>query len=104
METLDIILKFAPVWGPSSIVVFLWYMSDRSNQKALSAYREDTLAQSKEHEKALAEVRQMYLNNVELVKGYHKIAEGLQSLIVVNTQAMTQLCVKVDAAAKTGSK
>jgi hypothetical protein len=96
METIDIIAKFAPVWGPASVVVFLWYMSDRANQKALTAYREDTLRQSAEHEKALAEVRQMYISNVELVKNYQKIAEGLQSLIVVSTQAITRLCDKTD--------
>lgn len=99
METIDLLMKFAPVWGPASIVVFLWYMSDRSNQKALNTYREDTLAQGRAHEKALAEVKQMYLNNVELVKNYQKIAEGLQGLIVLNTQTITRLCDRVETVA-----
>jgi hypothetical protein len=97
VETLDLIVKFVPVMGPAGIVLLLWYLSDKSNQRTLAAYREDTLVQQRNHEKALAEVKQMYLDNVELVKDYHAIADGLQSLIVLNTQTITRLCYQIEA-------
>lgn len=40
---------------------------------------------------------QMYENNVELVKNYEKVAEGLQSILVLSTQAMTQVKDRIDA-------
>jgi hypothetical protein len=96
MDAVDVLWKIGPFVGPSGIFVLLWYLSDRANQRALAAYREDTLAMRAEHDKALVEVRQMYKDNSELVRSYQKIAEGLQDLIVLNTRTITNLCDKVD--------
>lgn len=96
MDILDTIMKFLPILGPGGIVLLLWYVGERTSRAALQAYREDTLRQSQEHEKALAAAVQMYKDNVQLVKSYEKIAEGLQDLIVLNTQTITRLCDKVD--------
>lgn len=34
----------------------------------------------------------MYESNVRLVEKYEKVAEDLQSVIIMNTQAMTRVC------------
>lgn len=93
---LDLVLKIASVFGPGGLVIILWYLSDKSHQKTIAQYRDDTQQQMVEHSKALAEVRQMYIDNVELVKAYQKIAEGLQSMIVLSTQTLQRVCDKID--------
>lgn len=50
-------------------------------------------AMEKRHEAAL----QMYQDNVKLVQAYEKVAEGLQDIIVLSTQTMTQVKASVDA-------
>ena len=97
MEFVDIFLKIAPWGGPGVVIIALWLLSDKAAQRALLAYREDTLRQTQEHAAALSEVREMYKNNVDLVKNYQHIAEGLQTLIVLNTQTITKLCDKVES-------
>lgn len=46
----------------------------------------------KRHESAI----KMYEENVKLVINYEKIAEGLQSIIVLSTQRMTEVKDRVD--------
>jgi len=48
-------------------------------------------------EKRHAEVRQMYEDNVRLVRGYEKLAEGLQDIVVLSTQVMTEVRAAVVA-------
>ena len=86
VSILDLVLKVAANLGLPGIVLLIWYFSDKDNKATLTQYREDMI-----------EIRQMYVNNVELVKGYQGLAEGLQSLIVLNTQTITRLCDKIDA-------
>ena len=47
----------------------------------------------KRHEAAL----KMYDENVKLVVAYEKVAEGLQDIIVLSTQTMTQVKDRIDA-------
>lgn len=48
------------------------------------------------HEKRHAAVVKMYEDNVQLVKGYERVAEGLQDILVLSTQTMTQVKSSVD--------
>jgi len=95
MDWVDIFLKVAPWGGPGVVIIALWVLSDKAAQRALLAYREDTLRQTSEHAKALSEMREMYKNNVELVKSYQSVAAGLQDLIVLNTRTITSLCEEI---------
>lgn len=47
-------------------------------------------------EKRHAEAVQMYENNVHLLKDTQRIAEGLQSIVVLSTQVMTRVDDKID--------
>ena len=105
MEFWPEVVKLLPFLGSGAggVMLIIWFLSERTNRATLAAnnatmltYREDTRLQALAHEKALAEVRQMYRDNVELVRSYQKIAEGLQDLIIMNTQTIATLCVKVD--------
>ncbi len=46
----------------------------------------------KRHEAAVL----MYTDNVQLVKNYEKVAQGLQDILVLSTQTMTQVKDRVD--------
>jgi hypothetical protein len=52
-----------------------------------------TRSMEKRHEAAI----KMYEENVKLVLAYEKVAEGLQSILVLSTQAMTQVKDRIDA-------
>jgi hypothetical protein len=104
-ESIAVIL-YAMLGSPLAVSIFvLWaWIKDarRRGEEAkehsgiLQAYREDTLKQAQAHETALTQVTKMYLDNVELVKNYLKLADGLHDLIILNTQTITRLCDKVE--------
>jgi hypothetical protein len=52
---------------------------------------------SRSMEKRHTAALKMYDENVKLVISYEKFAEGLQSIIVLSTQTMTQVKDKIDA-------
>lgn len=79
------VVTLASNLGVPGLVLVIWYFSDKSHERTLKQYREDMIEQ-----------RQMYRDNVELVKAYREIACSLRDLIVLNTQTMTRLCDKVD--------
>jgi hypothetical protein len=88
METvtiIDLAAKIATSLGMPGVLFLVWYLSDRRYSSALAQYRND-----------MVEQRRMYENNVELVKSYAQMANGLQSMIVLSTQTLTRLCDKID--------
>lgn len=48
-------------------------------------------------EKRHAAAIKMYEDNVKLVEAYEKTAEGLQDIIILSTQTMTQVRDRIDA-------
>jgi len=52
---------------------------------------------SRSMEKRHAAALRMYEENVKLVICYEKVAEGLQDIIVLSTQTMTQVKDRIDA-------
>ncbi|MEN6439439.1 MAG: hypothetical protein ABFD97_12770 [Syntrophobacter sp.] len=97
LSAVDFSLKALANFGLSGLVLILWYLSDRNHQKTLKQYREDVIEHRRLYDEGLREVRRMYENNVELVKGYAKIADGFQDLVVLNTQTLTKLCDSVNS-------
>lgn len=68
------------------IVFILWYFSTKATDRTLLIYREDFLAAQAKHSKEIAEIRQMYENNVKLVQDYGMLASDLRSVVTLNTQ------------------
>ncbi len=75
----DIISNFSS-FGITGVLAVLCWSSIKDNQKTLAVYRQDMM-----------EWRRMYENNVELVKRYSTLAEDLKEVVIMNTQAFTQL-------------
>lgn len=92
----DHIVKVASAFGLPGVIFVVWYFSEKNHERTLLAYREDTLRMSKMYEDGLAEIRQMYKNNVHLVECYEKLSADQKDVIVMATQEVTQLNAKID--------
>lgn len=73
-------------FGVPAIVLIIWWFSDKAHQRTLTQYRDD-----------MASMRRMYENNAELVKDYRSLAKNLQDVVIMNTQAITQVCKDVES-------
>lgn len=52
---------------------------------------------SRIQEKRFESVVRMYEHNVSLVKDYEALAKSLQDVVIMNTQAVTQLCRDIES-------
>ncbi len=87
----ELALKLASSFGIPGIIFVVWYFSERSHEKTLLAYREDTLRQHNAFQEGLVEVRRMYEDNVELVKAYADLASDQKDMLIMNAQGFAKL-------------
>lgn len=92
----DLAVKLASSFGIPGIIFVVWYFSEKSHEKTLQCYREDTLRQQKVFQDGLAEVRRMYEESVELVKAYADLASDQKDVLIMNAQGMTKLSDQID--------
>ena len=74
------VLDMAAKFGIPGMILFMWWYDNKQVHEILRMYRKD-----------MDEQRQMYLNNVELVKQYMRLSGDLTEIIQLNTQVQTQL-------------
>jgi hypothetical protein len=98
MDTIvmDLAVKLVSSFGIPGIIFVVWFFSEKSHERTLQAYREDTLRQQKIYQDGLAEVRRMYEDNVELVKAYAMLASDQKDVLIMNTQGLTRLCDQIE--------
>lgn len=82
---LDALIKLVSNFGIPGIVLIIWYFSERSHDRTLRQYREHMIEQ-----------RQMYENNVELVKSCNSTQRDLKDVVILNTQAWQKVCDDVN--------
>lgn len=63
----------------------------------LDAYRKDTQSIVREVGKEHAEAVRFYNDNVELVRGYERLSDSSQSIIINNTRALERLTTIIEA-------
>ncbi len=78
--------------GVPGIVLILWYFGEKSRERDLKAYREDTQKILAAYREDVQAVRQMYESNVTLVKSYEALAGSLKDIVVLNTQSVQRQC------------
>ncbi len=88
---LDLAIKLASSFGIPGIIFVVWYFSEKSHERTIQAYREDTLRQQKVFQDGLAEVRRMYEDNVELVKSFSALASDQKDVLIMNAQGFAKL-------------
>jgi hypothetical protein len=81
------ILKYG---GLPAAILMIWYFSSRDTAKLLRQYRDDTMSILKQHKSDMDELRQMYENNVELVKLTQNLARDLRETVLLNTAKWQQ--------------
>jgi hypothetical protein len=86
IPTVNLLIEIARIFGLPGLIVLIWYFDMRNLRRILDKYEAD-----------VHEARQMYNNNVILVKSYQSLAQDLKDVVVMNTQAITQLCKDVEA-------
>ena len=86
------------IGGPILAVLVIWWFDRRDIQKILrqdqeqlTAYREDTQKILKQFEEYLKTVVQMYSNNADLVKNYHKVSVDFREVVIANTEICATL-------------
>lgn len=94
METITLqgLIDILKQFGLPGAVLFMWWLSDKSHSKTLTAYRDDTIVQMAALREYMAEIRQMYKNNVHLLEAHEALSKDLKDVIIMNTEAMTQVC------------
>jgi hypothetical protein len=73
--SLDVLVKIATSLGLPGVIVIIWYFDRKDQDKTLKQYPED-----------MVEQRQMYKDNVELVKTCLATQKDLKDVVVLNTQ------------------
>ena len=93
METLSFLglVQLGAQLGLPGLILILWFLNERSREKMLQAYREDTDTALERYGEDMRETRRMYENNVKLVESYEDLAKDLKDVVILNTQAMTRL-------------
>ena len=93
MQELSVIalLGYGAQFGLPGLVLVLWWLSDRAQQKMSRDYRDDMQEALAEHGKHMEEIRRMYESNVRLVQAYDSVAKDLKDTVIINTQVMTRL-------------
>lgn len=75
-SSIHVIIKILAEFGLVGVVLVMWWMDSNRIRKILEQYKDD-----------MAEMRQMYKNNVHLVEGYEGVANDLKEVVIMNTQA-----------------
>jgi hypothetical protein len=78
-------------FGLPGIILVFWYVSNRGyqrtseqNQRNMERYHDDVI-----------EMKQMYENNVRLVEKYVTLSGDLKDVLILNTQALTEVCTDI---------
>ena len=88
---IEIISKF----GTLGVLVVVWW-TDRKQLREQHDYNEKQLKSVLErYESDMRELRNMYENNASLVRGYESVAGDLKEVVIMNTQAVTQMCAEM---------
>lgn len=75
--------------GPVGLLMVFWFLDSRRTDKILKSYKEDA-----------QEARQMYKDNVILVKQYADLARDLKDIVIMNTQGFQIVHDEVQGARK----
>ena len=83
--TFTLVVDILRTFGFAGLVMIVWWIDAKSIRRILDNYKQD-----------MNEVRRMYESNVSLVKDFRCIAQNLQDVVIMNTQAMTRMADDVE--------
>ena len=89
---IDIMAQFG--WG--GIITIIWWVDSKRLADQQRRHQEDVAKLFLQMERNMNEMRQMYVDNVELVKDYNRVATDLHDVVVLNAQVMQQLVSDIE--------
>jgi hypothetical protein len=84
------LIEVGKYFGLPGIILVIWYLSSRDNNKLLRSYREDTKEILARYKDDVEATKRMYENNVELVKIGLALQKDLKEIVMLNTQKWQQ--------------
>jgi len=89
---IDILAQFG--WG--GIITLIWWVDSKRLADQQRQHQADIAKLFAKYNSDMTEVRQMYADNVELVRNYHGVASDLHDVVVLNAQVMQQLVSDIE--------
>jgi ribosomal protein S20 len=89
------ILEIVSKFGTLGVLVVVWWTDRKQMREQNESHRTDMAAMLKKYEHDMIEQRQMYDSNVKLVKAYESISSDLREVVIMNTQAVTEMCTDI---------
>lgn len=87
MDASNLIISIVSNFGVPGIIFVIWWFSSKDQEKIIRQYRDDTKRMQETAASALAEMRKLYDNNVDLVRRYIDLSGDLKEVVIMNTQA-----------------
>ena len=91
MESMQSLLGVLTEYGPYGLLIFMWWNDMRAIRAQQTQHAKEMQTMMDRYAGDMSEMRQMYQNNVELVKTSNKLAEDLKDVVMINTQAFQRL-------------
>ncbi len=103
---MTMLTELAGKFGIPGMAIFVCYLALKANSRTLEQHRQDALERQLRHEKEMREIldqyrqdmlemRRMYESNVRLVEDFSAVSKDLREVVIMNTQAMTEVRSKM---------
>ena len=103
---MTMLTELAGKFGIPGMAIFVCYLALKANSRTQEQHRQDALDRQLRHEdemreildqyrKDMLEMRRMYESNVRLVEDFSAVSKDLREVVIMNTQAMTEVSMKI---------
>ncbi len=103
---MTMLTELAGKFGIPGMAIFVCYLALKANSRTQEQHRQDALDRQLRHEEEMREIlnqyrqdmlemRRMYESNVRLVDDFSAVSKDLREVVIMNTQAMTEVSIKI---------
>lgn len=93
--TLAVIIETISKFGTLGVLVVVWWTDRKQIREQHDANKKELEQVLNRYGRDMQDMRTMYESNVKLVKNYENIAGDLKEVVIMNTQAVTQMCAEL---------
>jgi hypothetical protein len=89
---LAVIIEIVSKYGTLGVLMVVWWTDRKQLKEQHETNKTEIALVLARYAQDMADMRGMYESNVKLVKNYESVAGDLKEVVIMNTQAVTQLC------------
>jgi hypothetical protein len=89
-------LEVVSRYGTLGILIVVWWTDRRQIREQYEVHKKEMTGVLERYKIDMVDQRKMYDSNVRLVDSYASVSRDLKEVVIMNTQAMTQLCVDIN--------